>query len=119
MAIVTLNGVEVPSPQTIEMSFRNIGKSETTAAGTTVFDLVAVKRDAKMTWRFLAPEDASIITGTVKTSPFFSLAFVDPETSENVESEYMLGDIIVKPFRYDDDGKIIGYTDVTVNFKER
>lgn len=119
MPIVSMNGVEIPSPQTIEMSFRNIGKAETTAAGTTVFDMVAVKRDAKMTWRYLSPEDASIITGTIKASPFFALAFVDPETNEDVEGEYMLGDIIMKPFRYDENGNVMGYTDITATLKER
>lgn len=119
MPIAKMNGVEIPAPTAIEISYRKIGKAETTAAGTTVYDLVAIKRDVKMTWRYMTPADASVITGTVKASPFFDLAFVDPETNEDVESEYTLEDIIIKPFRYDENGKIIGYTDVVATMKER
>lgn len=118
MAIIAINGLDMPSPQTMEISYREIGKNETNAAGQKVMDRVALKRDLKCVWRYLSKEDAGILLGQITPEPFMDVSFVDPVTGENAEGEYKAADTVIKPNRYAN-GFPVGYADITINFQER
>lgn len=118
MAVLIINGMDMPSPQTMEISWREIGKKETNAMGQMVMDRVALKRDIKCVWRYLSVDDARVLFGIVNAEPFFSLACVDPVTGENVVGEYKAEDRLIKPARYAE-GKPVGFSDVQITFQER
>lgn len=118
MAIIAINGLDMPAPQKIDIKYREIGKSETNAAGKIVMDRVALKRDVNCVWRYISKDDMTILLGQITPEPFVRLSFTDPMTGENAEGEYKTADVLIKPLRYEN-GAPVGYTDVQIDFQER
>lgn len=118
MAVIAINGMEVPSPQTMEITWREIGKSDTNAAGQLVMDRVAIKKDLKFVWRYLSVDDMRFLIGLVNAEPFLQITCIDPATGEDAQGEYRAVDRLVKPSRYQD-GKPAGYSDLQITFEER
>lgn len=80
MALLTINGVEMPSPSKLEAEIFEIGAfGERTASGRLVADRVAVKRRLKLKWAVLSPAQMGLLLGAVG-GVFFEAAYPDPQT---------------------------------------
>lgn len=78
MAILSINGTDMPSPSAMEVRYEPVGKTETNAAGNTVMDRLGMKRLLKITWNHLSAEDAAILLTAAQSENWNELEFYDP-----------------------------------------
>lgn len=80
MAMLTINGLPMPSPSVLKAEIFEIGSfGERTASGRLVADRVAVKRRLKLKWACLTPAQMGLLLGAVG-NVFFEAEYPDPET---------------------------------------
>ena len=80
MAVLTVNGAEMPSPSELRVKIFDVGSSgERTASGRLAVDRVAVKRALTLRWAALSTEEMSRLLGAVGASVFFEAEYPDPE----------------------------------------
>lgn len=71
MAMLTINGAEMPSPSRLEAELIEIGSfGERTASGRLVADRIAVKRRLKLKWPRLTPAQMGLLLGAVGGDAF-------------------------------------------------
>ena len=81
MAVLTVNGAEMPSPSGMRVEIFDVGSSgERSASGRLVVDRVAVKRRLKLKWACLTPAQLGLLLGAVGQGAFFEAGYPDPET---------------------------------------
>ena len=83
MAVLSINGTDMPSPSAMEIQYDAVGKQETNAAGNTVMDRLGVKRTLKCTWNHLNAEDAAILLTAAQAENWIELGFYDPQSGED------------------------------------
>ena len=118
MAILTINGAEMPSPSEMQIGYKDIGKAETAASGDTVMDRVAIKRTINATFAHLTKDQAQALLIALKTLPFFDLYFFDPLSGTHISGTFRCTSCTVSPWRYVD-GAPIGYTGGKITLEER
>lgn len=81
MAVLTVNGVEMPSPSSMKVEIFDVGSfGERSASGRLVSDRIAVKRKLALKWACLTPEQLGRLLGAVGQAAFFEVGYPDPET---------------------------------------
>lgn len=118
MAILTVNGVDMPSPKEMNISYNPIGKSENNAAGGIVMDRIALKRTISLSWGYLDIDNAVILLSAMQGELFMSVAFYDPATSGAYTGTFYAQTCDASPVRYEG-GLPIGYKDVSVTLTEK
>lgn len=92
MAILTIAGVAVKSPTTLEVEIQDIDKeSERNANGTMQRTRVATKRKLNVEWGALTNAEISKILNAVK-DVFFTVTYPDPMTGKNATKTFYVGD---------------------------
>ena len=77
--LISINGANVPSPDTYQVTIADLDSSANRSSNGTLFrDRVAVKRTIELGWAFLDATELSTVLQAI--SPvFFSVAYLDPE----------------------------------------
>lgn len=119
MAILTINGAEMPSPGELNISYKPEGKAEISAAGTTVMDRLSVRRTISATFRHLTTEGAELLLqSAIQTALFFDLQYYDPMTGQTVTGTFRATSCSLSPLRYSN-GVPTGYVDGKLTMEER
>ena len=118
MAILIINGAEMPSPSEMQIGYKDIGKAETAASGDTIMDRVAIKRTISASFAHLSKDQAQAILVALKTLLFFDLHFYDPLSGESMSGTFRCTSCTVSPWRYAD-GAPVGYTGGKITLEER
>ena len=78
MAVLTVNGAEIPTPSELQVSIFEIGSGEMrTISGNLVSDRVAVKRKLSLRWAHLTPVELGSLLGKISDA-FFEVTYPDP-----------------------------------------
>lgn len=92
MAILTIAGVSVKSPNVLQVDIVDIDKeSERNANGTMQRTRVATKRKLNIEWGALTNAEISKILNAVK-DVFFTVTYPDPMTGKNATKTFYTGD---------------------------
>jgi len=85
MAILTIAGTAVKSPSKMISVIRDVsGRIDRNAAGTTVIDRIAQKRDLECEWAYLTnAEIETILTKAGESSTFFTVYYYDAQDNAN------------------------------------
>lgn len=76
--MITIAGVQVANPSEIKIGRFDLTKSERTASGKMMMEIIATKRRVDCTWKMIADSDLKLIIDTITAhKPFFSLSFPD------------------------------------------
>jgi len=79
MAMIRIDGVEMPSPSGLKVEIFDVGvQDERSASGLLVADRVAVKRRLTLEWAHLSPDDLAALL-KLTGGAFFTAAYPDPE----------------------------------------
>ena len=88
MAVITVNGAEMPSPSKLEVEIFDVGSREgRSASGRLVRDRIAVKRRLTLKWACLTCAQMGTLLSAV-AGGFFEAACPDPETGKMRASQY-------------------------------
>ena len=115
MAVLSIGGVEMPTPSGMTPMIYDITEAERDSTGTMHIDLVATKYKLECTWSYLTQDDMTKLLKAIK-SITFSITFTDPETGSSKTINVYKGDRTIPILRVVD-GKNT-YKDFKVNFIE-
>lgn len=115
MAILSIGGVEMPTPSSMTPMVYDITEGERDSTGTMHIDLVATKYKLECMWSYLSQEDMSKVLKAIKPITF-SVSFIDPESGSQKSISVYKGDRSIPLLRVVD-GKN-EYKDFKVNFIE-
>ena len=121
MAIFKLGGNDMPSPAEMLHSFRSIGKSEENAAGSKVFDRLALKHDLTVTWHGLTEAQANALISNATGTTFVDVYFFDVNANSYVTESCSAEVKKIKDGRYTGSGTATPahYVDIQINFEQR
>lgn len=116
MALLKINGVDLPTPSSLTPGIQDIGKWERNARGTMIGELIAKKVKLDCTWSVLSgPEMAALLA---KINPlFFNVTYLDPETNTFRTATFYKGDRNIPMLDYING--VPRYNGFKVNFIER
>lgn len=78
MALIKINGVEIPTPSEYNVGIQDISNAERNANGTMIIERIATKRKIELGWSYLTKDEISRILNAV--SPvFFTVQYLDPQ----------------------------------------
>lgn len=115
MAILTIGGVEMPTPSEMSPMMYDITEAERDSTGTMHIDLVATKYKLECAWSYLTQEQMTKVLNAIKPITF-SVSFIDPESGSSKSINVYKGDRTIPILRVVD-GKNT-YKDFKVNFIE-
>lgn len=116
MALITVNGVPLPSPSEYSVGVMDLSKAERNANGLILIERIATKRKIECQWAFLTADQLQLLLTTV--SPvFFSVTYPDPQTGATRTGTFYVGDRTAGMLDYFDN--VPRYKDTAMNFIER
>lgn len=78
MAQIVIAGVQVAAPAEIKIGRFDLTKSNRTASGKMVMEIIATKRRVDVIWKMLTDDDLRLIIDTIAAhKPFFTLQYPD------------------------------------------
>jgi len=90
--MLKINGILLPSPDTIEVSIYDIdGETFRNANGDLIRDRITTKRKLKCKWSYLTSNKISIILQNIKEE-FFTIEYIDPEEGQQIAKTFYVGD---------------------------
>ncbi len=118
MAIITVNGANMPSPSALKVTIFDVASSaDRNASGMVVMDRVGIKRKLEMTWAHLTPEQLSMLLDAVSANVFFTAGYPDPQTAAIRTMICYCGDRSVGVQRMVNGAPV--WTNVSMNWIER
>lgn len=119
MAILTIDGAEMPSPSGLDITYKVNGKAEMSASGDTIMDRLSVKRTIKATFSHLTAEAAkTLLVTAVQNVNFFDLTYYDPLTGGEVTGVFRVSGCNLSPWCYKDNAPV-GYRNGSVTMEEK
>lgn len=118
MDFFTINGKTIKPPKEITVSPEVLDKSERTADGTLVVDIIGMKRKVDVNWEYMSVEDMKILQMETGGGAFSELTFHDNATGELVTITARSDGITYMPHFDWTRGKIM-WKSVSLSFKER
>lgn len=91
--MLKIAGVTVKTPNELKIGRFDLTKSNRTASGKMMMELIAIKRRVDCVWRMLPDNDLKLIVDTITVNkPFFSLEY--PDVGGQMTMTCYAGDII-------------------------
>lgn len=88
MAVININGVDMPNPKDMTVAIMDISNAERNANGTMMIDRVATKRKINLDWPALEEADAQKVLNAV-SDIFFTATFIDPQLGTTTKTFYV------------------------------
>ena len=91
MALISIDGVDIPTPSDLGWGIMDLSKAERNAKGTMIIERIATKRKLELSYATL--DRAAMSTILKAISPvFFSVTYMDPQTNANRTGTFYCGD---------------------------
>ncbi|OMF54675.1 hypothetical protein BK138_16075 [Paenibacillus rhizosphaerae] len=114
--LISIDGVELPTPSDYVPSIQDISKAERNANGTMIIERIATKRKLELAWKYLSQDELAKVLKAV--SPvFFKVTYLDPEAGGNKTGTFYCGDRSAPAMDYIDG--VIRWKDIKFNLIER
>lgn len=85
--MITINGVELPTPSDYRVGINDIVKAERNARGRMIIERITTKRKLELSWKYLTENQLSLVLGAV--SPItFTVTYPDPTGGRQSASFY-------------------------------
>lgn len=92
--MITINGVTIASPTTLERGKFRVSRAERTASGAMQLEIVAIKHRLDLTWAKLADADYRVILDLLEAAAFHTVVYPDPQLAGGTRSiRAYVGDI--------------------------
>lgn len=91
MALITVNGVNLPTPSDYQIGVQDISNAQRNAQGTMIIERIATKKTITLSYAFLSASDLSTILQAIAPT-FYNVTYLDPVTNSNLTSSFYAGD---------------------------
>jgi len=88
-----INGITIKTPTELKVGVFRITKSERTASGRMIMEVIAVKRRLDMRWEIITDVELQKIMNTLESRVFHTVTYPDPQKGENATITAYAGDI--------------------------
>lgn len=116
MALLTINGVAMPTPTGYSVGKQDMVKADRNARGKMLKEIIASKDKIELTWVYLSQADASKVLTAVKGN-FFNVTYFEPQTGAFRTAEFYRGDVTAPALDFQ--GGVMRYKDLKFNIIER
>jgi hypothetical protein len=116
MALITINGVSIPTPSEMTVGIMDVSKAERNSNGLMLMERITTKRKLEFNWSFLTSGQLSSLL-TLVVPVFFSVTYPDPQLGSNRTGTFYVGDRNLGVLDYY--SEVPRYKDVAFNFIER
>lgn len=90
---MTINGINIVTPTDFKVGVFRITKSERTASGKMMMEIIAVKRRLDIRWEIISDTDLQTILNILESKVFHTVVYPDPQKGENTTITAYVGDI--------------------------
>lgn len=90
-SLITVNGVDLPTPTNFTVAVQDISKADRNANGTMIIERIATKRKLSISYSYLSKTDSSSVLNAV-SSVFFTVTYQDPQTGGQRTGTFYSGD---------------------------
>lgn len=116
MALVSIDGVDLPTPSDYQVEILDISKAERNANGTMIIERITTKRKISVKYNYL--NSAQLKDLLTKLAPtFFNVTYLDPQDNITKTSSFYCGDRNASLVDFVDNTP--RYKDVSFNLIER
>jgi hypothetical protein len=91
MALLKINGVDLPTPSEYNIGKMDISKAERNANGTMIIERITTKTKIAVSYTFLSAADMSTVLQLIEPV-FWDVTYVDPVRNQTVTSSFYVGD---------------------------
>lgn len=91
MALIIIDGVEIPAPIDYQVGIQDISKAERNAKGEIIIERIATKRKIEMSWGILTKEEMEKLLNAVNPV-FFNVKYIDPQEGGTKSGTFYCGD---------------------------
>lgn len=116
MAIISINGVAMPTPTDFQVGVMDISKAQRNANGNMIIERIATKKKLFLTYAYLERADLKTILNAIAPT-FYNVQYMDPELNAMRTGSFYCGDRNVGMVDYIDG--IPRYKDLSFNLIER
>lgn len=118
MAILKINGVDMPSPSVMKVNLFDVSSAaERNACGEAVIDRVGTKRRLEIKWAYLSAQDMQRLLAAVGGDTFFEAVYPDPMAGDMRSMTCYCGDRSTGILRMQNGAPV--WTDIEMNWIER
>lgn len=116
MALISINGVALPTPSEFQVGTMDISKAQRNANGTMIIERIATKRKLFISYAFVNATDLKQILELVAPT-FYDVTYIDPQSNTQETGSFYSGDRNVGMIDYLDG--VPRYKSLTFNLIER
>lgn len=91
MALISINGVDIPTPSEMKLGVMDLSKAERNANGMMIIERIATKQKLEIKYNFLGAADLENLLSKI-SSTFFNVTYLDPTTNAFVTKSMYSGD---------------------------
>jgi hypothetical protein len=97
--MITIDGTEIPAPDSYVPGIMDISKAERNANGTMIIERIATKRKLSLAWQQISDRDLSTLL-TLVSPVFFDVVYPDPQDKNLRSGTFYCGDRNVEGITY-------------------
>ena len=100
MALLKINGVDMPSPSEMSVGIQDIHKDpQRNANGRMIMERITTKAKLELSWSYLTPTQLSQLLGAV-SELFFTVTYTNPVTNTERTATFYKGDVTAPVMDY-------------------
>lgn len=116
MALLRINGVDMPTPSGYIVGKQDIVKAERNARGTMIKEMIAQKDKIDLSWIYLSAADTAKVFSAVSAN-FFTVVYLEPQSNSFKTKDFYAGDRSAPAMDYVNG--IMRYKDIKFSIIER
>ena len=91
LALISVSGVDLPTPTEFQVGYMDVSKAERNANGTMIIERITSKRKLFLTYAYVTESDAS--TMLLQLAPTsYTVTYMDPQTRSMKSGSFYCGD---------------------------
>lgn len=91
MALVSIEGVDLPTPTEFQVDIMDISKAERNANGNMIIERITTKRKLNFTYTYVTPDDLGLILRKIAPT-YYNVTYLDPQTGSYKTGSFYCGD---------------------------
>lgn len=91
MALISINGVALPTPSELKVGKYDISKAERNANGTMIIERITTKTKLSINYKFLTGAQLATVLKMIQPT-FYNVTYIDPVTNTAKTSSFYPGD---------------------------
>ncbi|MCM3763441.1 DUF6711 family protein [Neobacillus niacini] len=116
MALISVNGVDLPTPSDYDVGIMDLSKAERNVRGEMIIERIATKRKIELGWSYLTGAQYSQVLNAVDPV-FFSVTYFDPKINGMKTGTFYSGDRQAPMMRFDNG--VASWKDIKFNLIEK